>query len=462
MKNKKKQLLNTAYNKAFKFRFYPDSEQIVLLDHYFGSARFVYNQTLNHSIFHYASRQHKITDDYGDLLTIKNNDFKSLSSTDRAKHLNELKIINPWLKEISSIVLQQSLINLNNAYSNFFKKCKNPSIKQKGYPQFKKKNNRNSFKIVGKNSLHFDNNGSFTLPKFKKPLDIKFSRTFDRAKVSSVTVSKEPNGHYYISFLSEESYQRLPSVNQRIAFDSGIKTNITSFNGKINNKGKEVFETFNLPDLKDLIKKIKNAQQAVSRKVKGSNNRNKSRIKLARLYAKKENKVNDFYHKLSSKIVSNNQVIILEDLNFTSMKENKSLFDNDIEKSKKSNIRKNLQQISLSKIYNHIEYKSKWYGKTLVYADRYYPSSKKCSTLNCDYINHELKLEDRTWKCPECGKVHERDENAALNLYNYSEDNAKIAIKNVLSYHREKNKNNAIIVENKKPAKIVMNKNLNL
>ena len=144
------------------------------------------------------------------------------------------------------------------------------------------------------------------------------------------------------------------------------------------------------------------------------------------------------------------------------MKENKSLFDNDIEKSKKSNIRKNLQQISLSKIYNYIEYKSKWYGKTLIYADKYYPSSKKCSTLNCDYINHELKLEDRTWKCPECGKVHERDENAALNLYNYSEDNAKIAIKNVLSYHREKNKNNAIIVENKKPAKIVMNKNLNL
>ena len=467
MKNKKKQLLNTAYNKAFKFRFYPDSEQIVLLDHYFGSARFVFNQTLNFSINHYNQRQHKTTDDFGDLHIIKNTEFKSLSSTDRIKYIKELKINNPWLHHVSSIALQQSVINLNNSYSNFFKKCKNPSIKQKGFPQFKKKNNRNSFKIVGKKSIHFSEDGSFTLPKFKNPLNIRFSRTFNRNKVSSVTISKEPNNHYYISFLSEDNYQRLPSINQKIAFDSGIKTNITSYNGNINTKGKEVFETFNLPDLKNLISKIKLTQRAFSRKVKGSNNRNKSRIKLARLYAKKENKVNDFYHKLSTKIVNDNQVIIVEDLNLNSMKENKV---NHLNK----NIRKNLQQISLSKIYEYIEYKSKWYGKTLIYADSYYPSSKKCSTLNCDYINHELSLSDRTWTCPECGKVHDRDENAALNLYNYNEDNAKIVIKNVLAYHKQKkslhkdkdlNKdknNNTVLVENRKPAKIGLTRNLNL
>lgn len=180
---------------------------------------------------------------------------------------------------------------------------------------------------------------------------------------------------------------------------------------------------------------------------------------MARLYAYKENKVNDFYHKLTSTIVNENQMIVVEDLNFNSMKENYSALDNDEEKSKKKNIRKNLQQISLSKIYNFIEYKAKWYGKTLIYADKYYPSSKKCSTLNCNYINHELSLSDRTWKCPQCKNVHDRDENAALNLYDYNEDNAKKVIKDVLLYHKNKIKNN-ILVENKKSTKLKLDNKL--
>jgi putative transposase len=199
MKIHKQQNLNTAYNKAFKFRFYPDSEQVSLLNHFFGSARFVFNQTLSYSINHYKSKEYLITDDYGDLITINNDNFNPLSSTDRINYIKELKLNNPWLHEVSSIVLQQSIINLNNAYSNFFRKCKNSSIKQKGYPQFKKKHHRQSFRIVGKNSIHFNQDGSFTLPKFDKPLDIRFSRTFDRDKVSSVTITKEPNGHKIIT-----------------------------------------------------------------------------------------------------------------------------------------------------------------------------------------------------------------------------------------------------------------------
>ena len=158
--------------------------------------------------------------------------------------------LNPWLNNVSSIVLQQSIINLNHAYTNFFKKCKNNSIKNKGYPQFKKKLNRNSFRIVGKNSIHFNDDGSFTLPKFNKPLNIKFSRTFNRDKVSSVTVTKEPSGHYYISFLSQDNYQRLPSKNNKVAFDSGIKTNLSVYDGTKH-------QGFNLPDLKSLFSKIK-------------------------------------------------------------------------------------------------------------------------------------------------------------------------------------------------------------
>ena len=125
MKINKQQDLNTAYNKAFKFRFYPDSEQVSLLNHFFGSARFVFNQTLNYSIKHYQSKEHLITDDYGDLITINNDNFNPLSSTDRINYIKELKLNNPWLHEVSSILLQQSIINLNNAYSNFFRKCKN-------------------------------------------------------------------------------------------------------------------------------------------------------------------------------------------------------------------------------------------------------------------------------------------------------------------------------------------------
>ncbi len=426
---------------------------------------------MDYSIQHYAGRETKITDDYGDLIIIKNTEFKPLSSTDRINYIRELKIIHPWLKDISSIALQQSIIHLNNAYSNFFKKVKHNSISNNknnspkgklGFPKFKRKNNRNSFKIVGKKSIHFDKNGSFTLPKFNKPLDIKFSRDFDRSKVSSVTVTKEPNGHYYAVFLSEDNYKRLPSINERLAFDSGIKTNITSFNGQVNSKGKEIFNTFNLPSLDKLLDRIKLIQKSLSRKVKGSNNRNKTRVKLAKLYAKKENIVNDFYHKLSSKIVNKNQVIIGEDLNFISMKEHKS---NQKDINKKS-INRSLQNISLSKIYQYIEYKAKWYGKTFIQADKYYPSSKLCSTPHCEYINHELTLSNRTWKCPCCNKVHDRDNNAALNLFNYKENNAKKIIDKVLSYHKEKKVidkvNNSILKDNKKSTKIRTNKNLQL
>ncbi len=192
--------------------------------------------------------------------------------------------------------------------------------------------------------------------------------------------------------------------------------------------------------------------------MKGSSNRNKTRVKLAKLYAKKENIVNDFYHKLSSKIVNENQVIIGEDLNFISMKKNKS--------KELKNVRKSLQEISLSKIYQYIEYKAKWYGKTFIKVDKYYPSSKLCSTPHCEYINHELTLSNRTWKCPCCNKVHDRDNNAALNLYNYTEDYAKKIINKVLSYHKHKLLNDSkinapILKENKKSAKIGLNKNLN-
>lgn len=154
----------------------------------------------------------------------------------------------------------------------------------------------------------------------------------------------------------------------------------------------------------------------MSRKKLRSKNRDKARIKLAKAHETKANIIKDFYHKLSFNIVKDNQFIILETLNLNDMKSNT--------KQQHKNIRSSLQNISLSKLYEYINYKADWYGKTVIYADKYYPSSKLCSQVDCGYINHELKLEDRRWECPDCGVVHDKDNNAAVNLYNYNEDNA--------------------------------------
>ena len=453
MKNKKSKVVlpNNSYKKAFKFRFYPDYLQIELLNHYFGSSRFVFNHTLSYSINNYNSKTYNITDDYGNLLTLSNNNYKNINNLSRVNYLHELKIVHPWLSNVSSIVLQQSIINLNSAYDKFF-------TKKAKFPRFKKKSNRNSFKIVGKNSLHFDQNGDFTLPKFKTPLHIIFTRNFNRSKVSSVSVSKEPNGHYYISFLSEAEYKTLPSKYNKLGFDTGISNTFTGYNeskDKDKDNKKVINKSFKakgiskvqIPNLNSILSKIKSLHKEVSHKTKGSNNRNKARIKLAKAYGTKVNIVNDFYHKLSFQIVRDNQVIIGEDLDLAQMKL-KSLCKN---KNLNRNIRRNLQNISLSKLYAYIEYKCRWYGKTFIRANKYYPSSKLCSQPRCNHINYNLQLSDRTWKCPECGTKHDRDENAAVNLYNYTEDNAKLIIEEVLKYHR---KNKPVLVKNKVPCKI--------
>lgn len=415
MKTKQKLLDNNTFNKAFKFRFYPDSAEIIYLAKTFGSVRFVSNKTLDFSKQHYQQQK---------LLKDKNLPYKNLNNSDRLNYLNTLKLEFPWLYDVSSVPLQQALINLNNAYKDFFSK-------KKGFPQVKRKSNRNSFKITGQNTIHFNEQGQFILPKCKKPLDIIFSKDFDRSKVSSVTVSKEPSGHYYISFLSIDNYKRLPSIQHKVAIDSGIKDNATTYNGKET-------QVFNLPDLKFIINRIKKLQKELSKKKIGSKNRDKARIKLAKAHETKANIIKDFYHKLSFNIVKDNQFIILESLNLNDMKSTT--------KQQHKNIRSSLHNISLSKLYEYIDYKADWYGKTVIYADKYYPSSKLCSQEECGYINHELSLSDRTWGCPSCGIVHDRDNNAAVNLYNYNEDNAKSVMNEVLAYHKKKQ---SIIVENK-------------
>ncbi len=238
--------------RAYKFRFYPQNDLKVILAKTFGCSRFVFNKALELSEKNYTT---KFTDKDKQIL---NPEYKPLSNTDRINYIVQLKQSNPWLKEVTSIALQQSIRHLNTAYDRFFKG-------KSGKPQFKKKLNRNSFTITGKDSLHFDKdftkNKQFCLPKYNKPLNIKFSREFNHLAVSSVTISQEPSGKYFISFLVEEELKQTIAKNHKVSIDLGIKTHAKVYDGN-------QFYDFNLPDLiKSIDKKIVKAQRILSRSI---------------------------------------------------------------------------------------------------------------------------------------------------------------------------------------------------
>ena len=429
-------------NKAYKFRFYPDKELKTLLAKTFGCVRLVYNKTLDYSQEHYKNKEF-------------NPDYKPLSNTDR---INYVKILKnkpefSFLKEPSSITLQQSVRNLNTAYSRFF-------TKKAGFPTYKKKLNRNSFTITGKDSIIFRskqstinndlniventniqpsknkivnhnkntiknkhklnhrhltpstknknlsiNSFNYYLPKYEKPLNIKFTRDFNHLAVSSVFVSQEPSGDYFITFAVKENITTKPVVNsnlnseQKTSFDLGIKTTATIYNGI-------EFKEINIPDLiKNINDKIKVSQRLLSRKTKGSKNRNKQRIKLNKLHQKRNNILTDFYQKQSSILINENQVVIREDLDINQMKQNK-LYSNSI------------QNVAWKRFVSMIEYKAKWHDREIIAVNQYYPSSKLCS--GCHTVYKALSIKERTWTCQSCGMNHNRDQNACINLFNYN------------------------------------------
>ncbi len=395
--------MSKLIKRAYKFRFYPKNDLKVILAKTFGCVRFVYNQTLNFSEKHYAQKE---------LLESQGLEYKPLNSSDRVnfvktlKDLTETDIENPsygqlkypWLHEVSSIALQQSARHLNDAYSRFFK-----GLGSK--PQFKSKHlNHNSFSITGKNSLHFDKdfakNKQFFIPKYDKPLNIKFSREFNHLAVSSVTISQNPSGQYFISFLVEEEFKFKQYTNKKASIDLGLKTPAKIYNGKN-------FTDFNLPFLlKNIDKKLRKAQKKLSRKKEGSKNRNKQRLKVAKLHQKRVNIITDYYQKKSTQLINENQEIIIEDLAIKNMVKNRKLSNK-------------IHNVAWKRLITMIEYKAKWNDRIVTKVNRFYPSSKTCS--NCGHIYHGLKLSHRQWQCSHCHAYHDRDENACLNLYNYQQ-----------------------------------------
>jgi len=350
--------------RSYKFRIYPNAEQKEQLAQTFGCARFVYNWALSNKKEAYENNIKKSANDVSKELTALKKDPNFI-----------------WLKDVSSVCLQQSLMNLDNAYQRFFKK-------QGGFPTYKKRSNKQSARYV-KSGFVFKNN-QLKLAKQAKYMKVKFSRPLT-GEVSSITVSKTPEGKYYASLLVKEHYKPKSKTAKQLGIDLGIKDFATFSDGK---------RVANPKHLLSSMKKLKRLQRQLSRKVKGSKNRDKARIKVARLHSKIANQRADFLHKLSTQIINENQVICVETLSIKEM-------------MKTRHIARLVGSLGLNQFLNMLRYKSEWNEREFIQIDRWFPSSKTC--FECGTVNGELTLKDRHWKCA-CGAVIDRDVNAAKNI----------------------------------------------
>jgi putative transposase len=350
--------------KAFKYRIYPTGEQSVLLAKSFGCARWFYNYALN-----LTSVTYKETG-------------KGLSRNEMIKLLPSLKKEYEWLSEAPSQVLQQAALNLSNAFLNFFEG-------RAKYPNFKKKQNRQSIRFPQGCKLKDD---ALKLPKIGD-VYCKISRQ-PEGNLKSVTVSVNPSGEYFAACLYDDG-KDLPEKStegKAIGIDVGLTHYAITSDGTKHGNPKFY---------RKYEKRLAKRQKQLSRKVKRSNNRNKARVKVAKVHAKITRCREDFLHKLSRKLVDENQVICVENLAVKNMVRNHSLA-------------KSISDAGWGQFCTMLKYKSEWEGKIYVEVDRFFPSSKTCN--NCLNRVDSLSLDIRNWQCPRCGENHDRDINAARNI----------------------------------------------
>ena len=356
--------------KAYKYRIYPNSEQKIQIAKTFGCCRFVYNQTLSYRKERYEKEK------------------VSLSKIDCNNYCTRiLKKKYPWLKEADKFALSNAVYNMDSAYQKFFKE-------HAGYPKFRSKhNNRKSYKtnITGKNITVDFENGKVKLPKLKQ-VKAKLHRKF-QGKIKSATVSQVPSGKYYVSILVETEHVPLEHTDHNIGLDLGIKDLCITSDGKKYGNPKTIRKYEN---------KLAKLQRQLAHKKKGSNNYYKKKKQIALCYEKITNTRKDYLHKVSHEIISENQVIVSENLQIKNMVKNHHLA-------------KAISDASWYELTRQLEYKAKWNGRKYIKIDRFYASSQICSV--CGYQNPDIKnLSVRTWICPECGAEHDRDINAAKNI----------------------------------------------
>ena len=369
--------------KSFVYRLYPNKEQEILLAKHFGCNRFIYNWALNLRKESYEQSG------------------KTISKFELNKMVTQLakKEEYSWLQEVLSQSLQQSIQNLDTAYIKFFKE-------KTGFPKFKsKRTHRYSYRIPQNVKIDFEEHKVF-LPKIKW-VNIRVDRKFE-GLIKSVTVKQLPSGKYFVSILVEDSkdYQTKKQIEHAnaVGIDLGIKDfAILSDGTKIENP----------KFLRIKEQRLKVLQKRLSRKQKGSNNRNKQRIKVAKLHEKITNERKDFLQKLTTKLVKESQfdTFCLENLNVSGMMRNHRLA-------------KSIAEVSWYQFIEMLKYKCEWYGKNLVQIGQFEPSTKTCS--HCGYKNTELTLKDREWICPVCNTYHDRDINAAINIKNFALSEANL------------------------------------
>lgn len=289
-----------------------------------------------------------------------------------------------WLNEVSSVPVQQALRHLQTAFANFFGK-------RAKYPTFKSKRDKQSAEYT---SSAFTWNGSaLRLAKMGEPLAIRWSRTLPKgAKITTVTASKDTAGRYHISLLCDDLIAAKPEGASKLGIDLGL----THFAILSNGEKIAAPNTFRRNE-----SKLSKLQRRLAKKQKGSARRAKAKLKVAKLHAKIADARGDFLHKLSTRLINENQVIAIESLAISNMQKNRSLS-------------KSISDASWSEFVRQLEYKAQWYGRTLIGIDRWYPSSKRCS--DCGHTVAKMPLNVRTWVCPACGTAHDRDINAARNI----------------------------------------------
>jgi putative transposase len=355
--------------RAFKYRFYPTAEQATELARTFGCVRRVYNMALD-------ARSRAWTLEH-----------RRVSYVETSAMLTEWKKTEEhgFLAQVSSVPLQQSLRHLQSAYSAFFdKRARHPRFKSKKRSKDSAEYTRSAFRF---------RDGELTLAKMRDPLAIVWSRPLpEDTEPSTATISRDKAGRWFVSLLVESSVSPGPATETAVGLDAGLTSLITMSTGE-----KVTNPKFERKDRARLGK----AQRELSRKTQGSKNREKARVKVARIHARIADRRRDFLHKLTTRLVRENQTIVIEDLTVRNLLGNRTLA-------------RAISDASWTELRSLLEYKCEWYGRELITVDRFFPSSKTCSA--CGLIHDALPLSVRRWTCKGCGTQHDRDHNAAKTI----------------------------------------------
>jgi len=368
--------------KTYEYRIYPTDEQKSLLAKHFGHCRWLYNYALSRKIAHYKKTS------------------KTLSRYDIQAEIPVLKKQEgtEWLKEVNSQSLQAVLIHLDTAYNKFF-------TKSGGFPKFKNRKSKQSFEIPKNLTVDFTKS-EIEIPKFKDPINTVFHREFV-GEIRTCHIKRSNAGSYYVTILVEDGNElpSKPEIRKETAI--GIDVGIKSF--AVTSEGEEIANPRHFVTCQ---RRLAKSQRSFSRKLKSkkkgkplSKNAKKQKLKLQLLHEHVANQRKDFLHKVTTRLIRENQTICIEDLNVKGMMKNRCLS-------------KHIGDVGWGMFFQFLRYKSDWYGKNILTIGRFEPSSKTCSS--CGYIKHDMKLFDRMWVCPVCGDSHDRDVNAAINIRDFS------------------------------------------